>query len=102
MTTTKLKPRPVRKQVKAKTMTEQSYPVSTPRSYKHLEPVVIDSHLKDVQVISTAAYIQDFKNRAHLNNVEVKELFDQHVEVYNYIKPYVVKAIDKLKELTKR
>ena len=86
-------------------MTQTIYPAKTPREYKHPEPVIIDSHLKDVQVLSTAAYIQDFKNRVHINNVEVKELIDQHVEIYNHVKPYVVNSynaiVDKLKELRK-
>jgi len=65
-------------------MTEQTYSVANKqRGYKHTEPVIIDSHLKDVQVLSTASYVQDFKNRVHINNVEVKELFDQHVEILN-------------------
>ncbi len=77
-------------------MTESTYStkVKTERQYKHTEPVIIDSHIKDVQVLSTAAYIQDFKNRLHLNNVEVKELIDAHVEVYEYVKPYVVSAFN--------
>ena len=105
MTTTKLKPRPVRKQVTKKTMTEQTYAVADKqRSYTHTEPVIIDSHLKDVQVLSTASYVQDFKNRVHINNVEVKDLFDQHVEIFNHVKPYVVDSIEwatgKVKELT--
>ena len=47
--------------------------------------------------------MQDFKNRVHINNVEVKELIEAHVEVYNYVQPYMVKAYDavvsKVKEL---
>ena len=87
-----------------KTMTESTYtPTKVVKTYKHTEPVIIDSHLKDVQVLSTAAYVQDFKNRVHINNVEVKELIEAHVEVYNYVKPYMVKAYDaivnKVKEL---
>ena len=83
-----------------KTMTETPYPTKV-RKYKHTEPVVIDSHLDEVQVISTAAYIQDFKNRAHLNNVEVKELFDQHVEIYNHVQPHVVNAFTKVVDYVK-
>ena len=87
-----------------KTMTESTYtPTKVVKTYKHTEPVIIDSHLKDVQVLSTAAYVQDFKNRVHIHNVEVKELIEAHVEVYNYVKPYMVKAYDaivnKVKEL---
>ena len=115
MTTTQLKPKPTRTRKKTttpmatksspKVMTESTYPVKVKaeRQYKHTEPVIIDSHLKDVQVLSTAAYVQDFKNRVHINNVEVKELIEAHVEVYNYVKPYMVKAYDaivnKVKEL---
>ena len=111
MTTTQLKPKPTRTRKKTttpmatksspKTMTESTYPVKTTRQYKHTEPVIIDSHIKDVQVLSTAAYIQDFKNRVHLNNVEVKELIDAHVEVYNYVKPYAVKAVTKVADYVK-
>ena len=104
MTTTQLKPKPIRTRKKTTTtpkpMTESTYPTKV-KSYKHTEPVVIDSHLKDVQVLSTAAYIQDFKNRVHLNNVEVKELFDAHVEVYEYVKPYAVNAVTKVADYVK-
>ena len=95
-TQTKAKPsqsRARRKQTTPKTMTESTYPTKV-KSYKHTEPVVIDSHLKDVQVLSTAAYVQDFKNRIHLNNVEVKELINAHVEVYDFVKPHVVNAFN--------
>ena len=104
MTTTQLKPKPTRTRKKTttpKTMTESTYPVKTTRQYKHTEPVIIDSHIKDVQVLSTAAYIQDFKNRVHLNNVEVKELIDAHVEVYNYVKPYAVSTVTKVADYVK-
>jgi hypothetical protein len=106
MTSTQTKPkasqsRTRRKTTTPKTMTESTYPVKADRSYKHTEPVIIDSHIKDVQVLSTAAYIQDFKNRVHLNNVEVKELIDAHVEVYNYVKPYAVNAVTKVADYVK-
>ena len=98
MTTTQLKPKPtrVRKTTTPKTMTESTYPTKATRQYKHTEPVIIDSHIKDVQVLSTAAYVQDFKNRVHLNNVEIKDLIEAHVEVYEYVKPYVVSATSKI------
>ncbi len=83
-------------------MTESTYtPTKVVKTYKHTEPVIIDSHLKDVQVLSTAAYVQDFKNRVHINNVEVKELIEAHVEVYSYVKPYVVSAVTKVAEYVK-
>ena len=105
MTSTQTKANPSqsrarRKQTTPKTMTESTYPTKV-KSYKHTEPVVIDSHLKDVQVLSTAAYVQDFKNRIHLNNVEVKELINAHVEVYEYVKPYAVNAVTKVADYVK-
>ena len=103
-TTTK-KPRAARRRTTTtpkKTMTESTYtPTKVVKTYKHTEPVIIDSHLKDVQVLSTAAYVQDFKNRVHLNNVEVKELIDAHVEVYEYVKPYAVSAFTKAADYVK-
>ena len=97
MTTTQLKPKPTRKKTTTpKTMTESTYIPNKVRTYKHTEPVIIDSHIKDVQVLSTAAYVQDFKNRVHLNNVEIKELIEAHVEVYEYVKPYVVSVTNKV------
>ena len=101
MTTTQLKPKPTRVRKKTtttpKTMTESTYtPNKVIKTYKQTEPVIIDSHIKDVQVLSTAAYVQDFKNRVHLNNVEIKDLIEAHVEVYEYVKPYVVSATSKI------
>ena len=101
MTTTQLKPKQRRKTTTPKTMTESTYTTKVTKSYKHTEPVVIDSHLKDVQVLSTAAYVQDFKNRIHINNVEVKELINAHVEVYEYVKPYVVSTVSTLDNYVK-
>ena len=112
MTTTQLKPKPTRTRRKQTTtpmtiksspkiMTESTYTPKKERAYKHTEPVIIDSHIKDVQVLSTAAYVQDFKNRVHLNNVEVKELIEAHVEVYEYVKPYVVSAFNKAADYVK-
>ena len=99
MTATQLKPRPVRKQV-TKTMTEQSYPV--PNNFKHAEPIVIHSHLDEIPVISGASYIKDARNRWYIHSVEVKELWDQHVNIFNAVKPYVLNAVDKVKELTSK
>ena len=66
---------------------------------KHNPPIVIDSHLEDVSVIAMSAYVQDFRNRMYINNVELKKLWEDHVNVYHTVKPYFVKAIDKVKEL---
>ena len=99
MTTTKLKPRPVIKQV-TKTMTEQTYIV--PKTFKHSDPLVVASHLEDIPVISSATYIKDARNRWYIHSVEVKELWDQHVNIFNNVKPYIIKAVDKVKELTSK
>ena len=99
MTATQLKPRPVRKQVTTKkTMTEQSYSVT--KTFTHSEPIVINSHLENIPVISSASYIKDARNRWYIHSTEVKELWDQHVNIFNAVKPYVVSAVDRVKELT--
>ena len=101
MTATQLKPRPVRKQVTTKkTMTEQSYSVT--KTFTHSEPIVINSHLDNVPVISGASYIKDARNRWYIHSTEVKELWDQHVNIFNAVKPYVVSAVDRVKELTSK
>ena len=87
----KLKPRPVRKQV-TEPMTEQ------PVKSKHHSPIVIDSHLDDVSVISSAAYVRDASNRWAIHSYEVKQLWYQHVSIFNVVKPYAVKAYDTAKE----
>ena len=101
MTATQLKPRPVRKQVTTKKiMTEQSYP--SPTKFTHSEPIVINSHLDNVPVISGESYIKDARNRWYIHSTEVKELWDQHVNIFNAVKPYVVSAVDRVKELTSK
>ena len=101
MTATQLKPRPVRKQdTTKKIMTEQSYPTTT--NFTHSEPIVINSHLDNVPVISGASYIKDARNRWYIHSTEVKELWDQHVNIFNAVKPYVVSAVDRVKELTSK
>ena len=108
MTATKLKPRPVRKQVTTKkTMTEQTYPVTKPtvtkqpttkttvtKTFKHSEPVVVNSHLENVPVISSASYIKDARNRWYIHTVEVKEVWDVHVDLFNKVKPHALSAHD--------
>ena len=85
---------------KTKTMTEQSYP--SPNKFTHSEPIVINSHLDNVPVISGASYIKDARNRWYIHSTEVKELWDQHVNIFNAVKPYVVSAVDRVKELTSK
>ena len=70
-----------------------------PRSHK--SPVIITSHLEDIPLISGASYIQDARNRWYIHSVEVKQLWDEHVNIYNVIKPHVVNIVDKVKSLRK-
>tara|TARA_B100000287_G_scaffold6634_1_gene6392 strand:+ start:372 stop:638 length:267 start_codon:yes stop_codon:yes gene_type:complete len=70
-----------------------------PRAHK--SPVIITSHLEDIPVISGASYIQDARNRWYIHSSEVKVLWDQHVNIYNKVKPVVVNAVDKIKSLSK-
>ena len=67
----------------------------------HKSPVIITSHLEDIPVISGATYIQDARNRWYIHSYEVKVLWDQHVNIYNVIKPHVVNAVDTIKSLSK-
>ncbi len=70
-----------------------------PRSHK--SPVIITSHLEDIPVISSASYIQDARNRWYIHSIEVRNLWDEHVNIYNTIKPHVVNIVDKVKTLRK-
>ena len=97
MTTTSLKPRPIRKKrttTKYKTMTEQKPLVNDTinRETSHsLETITkVQSHLPDIQLISRDALLNDFKNRVKINNYEVKtavkefkQLVNQAKELYN-------------------
>jgi|TARA_R100001129_G_scaffold148533_1_gene110176 hypothetical protein len=103
-TTQKLQPKPIRK---VNTMTESPNVVITKqRDFTHKEPVIIPSHLDEIPVISAASYIKDARNRWYIHNVEVRELWDVHVDIYNKVKPHAVSAFDytvtKVKELTNR
>ncbi len=70
-----------------------------PRAHK--SPVIITSHLEDIPVISGASYIQDARNRWYIHSSEVKVLWDQHVNIYNKVKPVVVNAYDTIRSLSK-
>ena len=84
-------------------MTESPTVVITKqRDFTHKEPVIIPSHLDEIPVISAASYIKDARNRWYIHNVEVKELWDTHVSIYNTVKPHAVNAFNKVKELAKR
>ena len=97
MTTTSLKPRPIRKKrttTKYKTMTEQTPLVNdtiNKQTSHSLETITkVQSHLPDIQLISRDALLNDFKNRVKINNYEVKtavkefkQLVSQAKELYN-------------------
>ena len=85
-TTPKLQPKPVRK------TSEEQLPVviTKQRDFTHKEPIIIPSHLEEVPVISAASYIKDARNRWYIHTVELKELYDIHVEIFNKIKPHAI------------
>ena len=90
MATTKLQPKPIRK---VNTMTESPTVVITKqRDFTHKEPVIIPSHLDEIPVISAASYIKDARNRWYIHTVELKEVWDVHVDLFNKAKPHVLNA----------
>ena len=101
-TTKKLNPKPVRN-----TEVSQSQPVviTKQRDFTHKEPIIIPSHLEEVPVISAASYIKDARNRWYIHTVELKEVWDVHVDLFNKAKPHVLKAheyvVTRYQELTK-
>ena len=100
--TPKLQPKPVRH-----TNDSQSMPVvvTKQRDFTHKEPIIIPSHLDEVPVISAASYIKDARNRWFIHTVEVKEVWDVHVDLFNKVKPHALKAheyvVQRYQELTK-
>ena len=89
-TTPKLQPKPIRK---VNTMTESPTVVITKqRDFTHKEPVIIPSHLDEIPVISAASYIKDARNRWYIHTVELKEVWDVHVNLFNNAKPHILKA----------
>ena len=102
MTATQLKPKPTRKVTK---MTQSNPVVITKqRDFTHKEPVIIPSHLDEIPVISAASYIKDARNRWYIHTVEVKEVWDVHVDLFNKARPHVLNAheyvVKRYKELT--
>ena len=96
MTASKLQAKPVRK---ATTTTDSPAVVITKqRDFTHKEPIIIPSHLDEVPVISAASYVKDARNRWYIHNVELKEVFDAHVNVFNVVKPHAIKAHDYIVE----
>ena len=101
MTTTQTKPRTRRKTTtpmatksSPKPMTESTYPVTKQRDFTHKEPVIIPSHLDEIPVISAASYIKDARNRWYIHTVELKEVWDVHVDMFNKVKPHALNAHD--------
>ena len=97
MSTTTLKPRPIRKKrtkTVIKQMTEQAS--STP-----ITLTKVQSHLPDVQLIDRNALWEDFTNRMKINNYEVsKAMEDLKQVVYHTHKlaiPYIDKAANYVK-----
>tara|TARA_R100000458_G_scaffold48230_1_gene47184 strand:+ start:61 stop:372 length:312 start_codon:yes stop_codon:yes gene_type:complete len=100
--TTKLQPKPIRK---VKQMTDKPKVVITKqRDFTHKEPVIIPSHLDEIPVISAASYIKDARNRWYIHSVELKEVWDVHVNLFNKAKPHVLNAheyvVKRYQELT--
>ena len=86
-------------------MTESPTVVITKqRDFTHKEPVIIPSHLDEIPVISAASYIKDARNRWYIHTVELKEVWDVHVNLFNTAKPPILKAheyvVTRYKELT--
>ena len=83
-------------------MTDSNVVITKQRDFTHKEPVIIPSHLDEVPVISAASYIKDARNRWYIHNVELKETFDIHVNLFNKVAPHVVKAhtyiVDRIKD----
>jgi hypothetical protein len=101
--TPKLQPKPTRK---VRPMTETPAVVITKqRDFTHKEPVIIPSHLDEIPVISAASYIKDARNRWYIHTVELKEVWDVHVDLFNKVKPHALNAhsyvVKRYQELTK-
>ena len=90
--TPKLQPKPVR----TNNNSSQSQPVviTKQQNFTHKEPIIIPSHLDEVPVISAASYIKDARNRWFIHTVEVKEVWDVHVDLFNKVKPHALSAHD--------
>ena len=80
--------------------------ITKQRDFTHKEPIIIPSHLDEVPVISAASYIKDARNRWYIHNVELKETWDVHVDLFNKVKPHIISAHDyvvkRFQELTSK
>ena len=98
MTTTSLKPRPIRKKrttTKYKTMTEQTPLVNdtiNEQTTHSLETITkVQSHLPNIQLISRDALLNDVKNRVKINNYEVRTAIKEFNDVINKVKELISK-----------
>ena len=87
----KLNPKPVRN---TEVSQSQTVVITKQRYFTHKEPIIIPSHLEEVPVISAASYIKDARNRWYIHTVEVKEVWDVHVDLFQKVKPHVLSAHD--------
>ena len=62
----------------------------------------VQSHLPDIQLIDRNALWEDFRNRVKINNYELNQAMKDLKKVVEQSKPYVDKAVTKVKEFTKR
>jgi len=87
----KLNPKPIRNADDS-----QSRPVviTKQQDFTHKEPVIIPSHLDEIPVISAASYIKDARNRWYIHTVELKEVWEVHVNLFNQVKPHALSAHD--------
>ena len=101
--TPKLHPKPIR--TNNNSSQSQGVVITKQRDFTHKEPVIIPSHLDDIPVISAASYIKDARNRWYIHSVELKEVWDVHVDLFNKAKPHVLNAheyvVKRYQELTK-
>ena len=72
-------------------MSEQSYPVKDKATVKPTP-----------KLISRGEYITDFHNRMAIHNYEVGELVKDTKWMYQKVKPYTFKVVDKAKSLYNR
>ena len=89
--TPKLNPKPIRNTNDSQS---QAVVITKQRDFTHKEPIIIPSHLEEIPVISAASYIKDARNRWFIHTVEVKEVWDVHVDLFNKVKPHALRAHD--------
>ena len=97
MSTTTLKPRPIRKSKTSNVIKQMTEQQSTPQTFTKVQ-----SHLPDVQLIDRNALWEDLKNRIKINNYEVSQAMKDLKKVVNHTHkfalPYVDKAVTKVKD----